>query len=138
MSSPKRYLWDNEKSDIQWEFINYKGTDLKDAIYYEGISEQFKEDGSYAFDGDFSCTPYYSKKSLMTFVYMEIILHAITQINSHSFRLSHGNLIRPRKLKRITITCPTSIIQYEQIAIRDLALDAVRALKRFFSNSFLI
>lgn len=137
MSSPKRYLWDNDKSDIQWEFINYKGSDLKDAIYYEGISEQFKEDGSYAFDGDFSCTPYYSKKSLMTFVYMEIILHAITQINSHEFRLSHGNLIRPRKLKRITITCPTSIIQYEQIALRDLALDAVRALKRFFSNSFL-
>ena len=137
LSSPKRYLWDNEKSEIQWEFINYKGTDLKDAIYYEGISEQFKENGSYAFDGDFSCTPYYSKKSLMTFVYMEIVLHAISQINSHQFRLAHGNLIRPRKLKRITITCPTSIIQYEQTALRDLALDAVRALKRFFSNSFL-
>jgi len=137
LSSPKRYLWDIDRSDVQWEFINFKGQDLKDAIYYEGISEQFREDGSYAFDGNFSCTPYYSRKSLMTFVYIEVLLHAITQINSHAFRLAHGNLIRPRKLKRITITCPTSIIQYEQVALRELAMDAVRTLKRFFSNSFL-
>lgn len=137
LSSPKRYLWDADRSDVQWEFINFKGQDLKDAIYFEGISEQFREDGSYAFDGNFSCTPHYSKKSLMTFVYIEVLLHAISQINSHAFRLSHGNLIRPRKLKRITITCPTSIIQYEQVALRELAMDAVRTLKRFFSNSFL-
>jgi hypothetical protein len=137
LSSPKRYLWDSEKSDVQWEFINFKGHDLKDAIYFEGVSEQFREDGSYAFDGNFSCTPNYSRKSLMTFVYIEVLLHAISQINSHEFRLSHGSLIRPRKLKRITITCPTSIIQYEQVALRELAMDAVRTLQRYFSNSFI-
>lgn len=136
-SSPKRYLWDNRKADVQWEFINFRGKNLKDAIYYEGISEQFKENGEYAYDGNFSCTPYYSRKSLMTFVFVEIILHAISQINSHEFRFTHGHPEKPRKLKRITITCPTSIIQKEQVVLRECAVEAVRALGRFFSESFL-
>lgn len=137
-SSPKRYLWDDRQTDVQWEFTNFKGKDLNDAIYYEGISEQFKANGEYAYDSrDFACTPYYSKKSLMTFVYIEILLHAISQINSHEFRLAHGNLEKPRKLKRITITCPTSIIQKEQVILRQCAVEAVRTLRRFFSDSFL-
>jgi hypothetical protein len=136
-SSPKRYLWDSKKSKTQWEFVNYKGKDLKKAIYYEGISEQFKEDGEYAYDKDFGSLPYYSRKSLMTFTYIEIILHAISQINSHEFRMFHGFLENPRKLKRITITCPTSIIQQEQIVLRECAVEAVRALSEFYSNSFL-
>jgi hypothetical protein len=88
-SSPKRYLWDNRKADVQWEFINFRGKNLKDAIYYEGISEQFKENGEYAYDGNFSCTPYYSRKSLMTFVFVEIILHAISQISWRSLWIWH-------------------------------------------------
>ena len=136
-SSPKRYLWDNRKSDVQWEFINFMGKNLKEAIYFEGISEQFKENGEYAYDGDFSCNPYYSRKSLMTFVYIEILLHAISQINSHEFRQIHGYPDKPRKLKRITITCPTSIIQKEQVILRECAMEAVRTLNRFFSESFL-
>lgn len=136
-SSPKRYLWDNAKSDVQWEFINYHDSDLRNAIYFEGISEQFKENGDYAYDGDFACAPFYSRKSLMTFVYLEIIQHAITQINSYEFRLSHGNAEKPRKLKRITITCPTSIVQKEQVILRECAMEAVRTLGRFFSDTFL-
>ncbi|MBS1664760.1 MAG: virulence factor SrfB [Bacteroidetes bacterium] len=136
-SSPKRYLWDSQKTEVPWEFTNYSGKNLHDAIYCEGISEQFKEDGEYAFDGDFSFSPYYSRKSLMTFVFIEIILHAIAQTNSHEFRSAHGFPNRPRKLRRLTITCPTSIIQREQVILRDCAAVAVRALNRFFSSSFL-
>jgi len=135
-SSPKRYLWDNQKADVQWEFVNFNGTDLSKAIYYEGISEQFKENGEFSLD-NFSCTPNYSRKSLMTFVYIEILLHAISQINSFEFRHDKDSPEKPRKLKRITITCPTSIIQHEQVALRECALDAVKALSRFVSDSFL-
>ena len=102
-SSPKRYLWDSAKTEVPWEFVNFKGTNISESIYFEGISEQFKDNGEYAYDGNFACLPTYSRKSLMTFVYIEIILHAISQINSHEFRLKHGNAEKPRRLKRITI-----------------------------------
>ncbi|WP_164490304.1 virulence factor SrfB [Runella sp. SP2] len=136
-SSPKRYLWDTKKAEYPWEFINFSGKNIKEAIYYEGVSEQFKEDGEFALDGVFSFSPYYSRKSLMTFVFMEILLHAISQINSHAFRNEHGSIETPRKIKRITITCPTSIIQKEQVVLRECAETAVRALQRFFSDTFL-
>lgn len=140
-SSPKRYLWDNKKAKIQWEFVNFDGQDLNKAIEYEGITEQFTDSGDYAYlpemKKDDKTLPLYSRKSLMTFTYIEILLHAISQINSHDFRMTHGALERPRKLKRITITCPTSIVQYEQFMLRECATEAVRALSKFYSNSFL-
>lgn len=135
-SSPKRYLWDTKKTPIPWKFINNKyGNNIN--IYCEGISEQFKADGEYATDGESSYTSYYSRKSLMTFVFIEILLHAISQVNSHEFRTAHGNREAPRRIKRITITCPTSIIQKEQITLRETANIAIRTLRSSFSNSFL-
>jgi hypothetical protein len=137
-SSPKRYLWDNRPSDIPWEFVNFsKDKNLNTSVYYEGVSEQFESDGEYAHDGNFSTQHFYSKKSLMTFVFMEIILNAITQMNSHEFRLKHGNLEKPRSLKRITVTCPTSIIQKEQIILRKSAEEAVQVMRKVFKNTFL-
>lgn len=136
-SSPKRYLWDERPADIPWEFVNFKGKNLNNSIYYEGVSEQFEFDGKYAHDGNFSTQPYYSKKSLMTFVFMEIILNAITQINSHEFRFKHGNIEKPRSLKRITVTCPTAIIQKEQIILRKSAEEAVQVMSKVFKNTFL-
>ncbi len=135
-SSPKRYLWDDKKTDIPWEFINYILSEYKRPVYYEGITEQFKTNGDYAYDGENDVYPNYSKKSLMTFVYIEIILHAISQINSIEFRDAHGKPGVPRKLKRITITCPTSIVQKEQVLLRECASEAVLAISRFYSNTW--
>jgi hypothetical protein len=135
-SSPKRYLWDNVKSDIPWEFLNFKGTQ-NETVYYEGLSEQFKENGDFAADGKFDCNPAYSKKSLMTLVFNELFLHAFMQINSYEYRMVHGNPDKPRKLRRVTITCPTSIIQEEQVVLRKCAQEALRILKRFFNKTYL-
>jgi hypothetical protein len=136
-SSPKRYLWDNKKADVPWQFVNFSGIDGNRAIYYEGVSEQFKENGEFAYDAVFHCMPTYSRKSLMTLVFNEIFLHALSQINSFEFRQSHGNPNRPRRLRRITITCPTSIIQEEQVVLRKCALEAFRLINRFYNNSYL-
>ena len=136
-SSPKRYLWDTSKTDVPWEFINLKGANVSPLIHFEGITEQFDASGNFAYDGNFGVLPTYSRKSLMTFVYIEIFLHALVQINSYEFRLEHGNAERPRRLRRITITCPTSIIQKEQVVLRECAVEAVRALTRYFNNQFI-
>ena len=150
-SSPKRYLWDSKKSNVPWEFVSlpiitkfkekrkkkYVPQPLKisEQVYYEGISEQFRGDGEFTVTDNTSLMPHYSRKSLMTFVYIELFLHAISQINSHKFRKEHGKIAVPRKLKRITITCPTSIVQKEQVILRQCALDAITAINNYYCQS---
>ena len=82
-------------------------------------------------------TPSYSRKSLMTFVFIEIFLHALTHINSYEFRKRHGNERIPRKLKRIVLTCPTAMLQEERFFLRDLALDALKTLGEIFDERFI-
>jgi hypothetical protein len=135
-SSPKRYLWDDKKSANQWEYSRQKGQKNPDPVYLRGISEQFYSDGQFSRNVDFGATSNFSKKSLMTFVYLEILSHALCQINSHEFRYEHGNLEKPRKLKRVLITCPTAMVQKEQIALRQCAEEAAMVLKRYYSNTY--
>lgn len=153
-SSPKRYLWDKKKVSVPWEFVNIppkKEETLDDnlnivtlpyqkpeRVHVTGLSTQFTSDGSFTLDpSETGSDPYFSRKSLMTFVYVEIFLHAFAQINSHSFREQNdGPLEKPRKIKRITITCPTSIVQQEQIILRQAAKDAIIALQRFADKKY--
>ncbi len=132
-SSPKRYLWDEESPSVSWDFIE------GDSVYIEGLSELFDEKGNLLQSHQNNLgnlLPYYSKKSLLTFVYIEIFLHALTQINSFEFRNKHLERNRPRRLKRVIISCPTAIIQEEQVALRQAAEDAAVALNQLFEGYF--
>jgi hypothetical protein len=129
-SSPKRYLWDNNKTDVSWVFANTKG--LVPA-YFDGISNQFSSDGDFLYSPNIKYDTVriqYSRKSLMTFVFIELFQQALSQINSPEFR-EGANPGRPRKLKRVTITCPTSIVQEEQVILRQCAIEAALAIKRY-------
>ena len=130
-SSPKRYLWDKNPSIKAWEFYPEDVTKPLKEAYIPGISEQLTSSGELCNDSFFGVKPIYSRNSLMTFVFLEIISHANTQINSFEFRQEHGNIIIPRKLKRITISCPTGMIQFEQIELREAAEKACRLLNGF-------
>lgn len=133
-SSPKRYLWDDEPAKVPWEFVNNDLQHQTDASF-TGISEQFSDDGEFSYEASFGIEPRYSRKSLMTFVYIEIFLHAQAQINSHEFRKG-PKVSQTRKLKRVIITCPTSLVQKEQITLRKCAYEAALALKRFYREEF--
>lgn len=140
-SSPKRYLWDKEKSDIQWEIV-LTGEDIGDnhnidtSIYLQGITEQFTKDGSFTKSVDFGTQNQYSRKSLMTFVFMELLSHALVQINSPEFREFHGHSSVPRRLRRVVITCPTAMVQEEQITLRECAEEASIALQRYHTSTY--
>ena len=129
-SSPKRYLWDSEASEFEWTFLNEDGEVAKSAFIH-GISEQLKSDGSLCTDGIFGTKSCFSKQSLMTFVFLEIITQATRQINSFEFRSNHGDTNSKRRLKRILISCPTAMIKEEQIALRKAADDAVVLFNNF-------
>jgi len=133
-SSPKRYLWDNKPSHLAWEYDPIEKLALPSdvhKVHKRGISEQLTNDGSVCEDGISGFEPKYSRKSLMTFVYLEIISHAFRQINSVEFRGLHGAPNKKRRIRRIIISCPTGMLKQEQIALRQCAADALLLLNNF-------
>jgi len=130
-SSPKRYLWDTNPSEIEWEFHSNEEGMLPRKVYKKGISEQLNADGTVCLDTIFSTDAFYSRKSLMTFVYLEILNHAVRYVNSIEFRSSHGNPSSIRKIKRILISCPTAMTKKEQIVLRECADEAVQLLNKY-------
>ena len=135
-SSPKRYLWDDSPSEREWEFNPKDYKNIK-KVYLNGITNQLKTDGELVRANDmFMSKPLFSRKSLMKFVFLEILVHAYAQINSFEFREEHGQMMRPRSLKRITISCPTAMIQAEQVALRQAAEEACELLKNYANYYF--
>jgi len=150
MSSPKRYLWDTEKRVFPWTYISKKQDHFaKPALY--GLAELYTEDGTYLerqrkrFEDDPekfkrpipAINPYFSRSSLMSFALAEIFLQAITYVNSFEFRKRQGQEFLPRRLKRIVLTCPTAMLETEQIMLRQHAIDALDALKQYFGSTFI-
>lgn len=138
-SSPKRYLWDKEAYPFQWKFISEE-EDCQGptkAIDYPGLMQQFHNDGRFASNpqemGDKSC---YSRSSLMTFCFMEILLQVRQQINSYEFRKSNGDDHRKREIKRVILTCPTAMTKEEQITLRQCMEDAAIVLKRYYAKEY--
>ena len=76
-SSPKRYLWDDQKFKGQWQFLLTDEEPLseqRDGVYVRRMTEQFKSDGSFMMPGDAvdDDKTSYSRRSLMTMVMIEI------------------------------------------------------------------
>lgn len=134
-SSPKRYLWDNSPQEKEWEFISLNDEKSK-PIWIKGINEQLNSDGSLNVEGSGSISQFYSRKSLMTLSFMEILSQAKMQINSYEFRQKWGNQNVPRNIGRVIISCPTAMSREEQVALRKCAEDAHIILKRFYDGTF--
>lgn len=137
-SSPKRYLWDNKHFNGKWEYLISKDDPLRvqvsDSIFVPGLTKQFNSDGSLISNGvpSYSTECKYSRSSLMTFVFIEIFQHAMMQINSPSYRKTHGNVDCKRYLRNLIITAPTAMPNVEQMKLRQCAIDGYAALQKVF------
>lgn len=130
-SSPKRYLWDDKKFDGQWQFlITDDDISLNQRIGIKGLSEQFDVDGSLKRNNNPIIESGFSRRSLMTFVMIEIFQQAKCQINSTAFREKHGEINLPRTLRNVIITCPTAMPKAEQKVLRQCAEEAFVAILR--------
>lgn len=145
MSSPKRYLWNTSATEVPWIKVDRDGrigyhtsVDVrKNAIY--GLAEHVTIEGKIIKEKDqgrlFPATESrYSRSSLMTFAIYEILLHALSQINSKEFREDQGNSTYRRILKDLVLTCPTAMTDQEQFALRRSAKDAVELLNLTMSE----
>ena len=138
-SSPKRYLWDDEPFAGEWKFVSerdrYIGPAMKVSI--EGLDEQFATDGSFVDDPmNFGVRSSYSRRSLMTFCFLEILLQVRMQINSVKFRERNGNESRKRRISRVILTCPTAMSRREQLVLRRCMEEASIVLSRYYAGTY--
>lgn len=143
-SSPKRYLWDFDKSREHWEYLITESdpfnVQMAREIFLRNFTDMFDESGRFIEDadtmsvfdmvGDSSDDCHYSRSSMMTFVLVEILQHAIAQINSPAYLERHGQRDLRRVLRRVILTSPTAMPRVEQITLRQSLVDAIKAMRR--------
>ena len=71
--------------------------------------------------------PLYSRSSIMTFVLTEVLLQALTLMNSPQQRGRRAHAETPRRLRRIVLTLPTGMPLAERLIFRKRA-EAARDL----------
>lgn len=133
-SSPKRYLWDKHPRPYEWQNIRHGNND-PEPIELKGITNQFNSDGTISQSGRAGGETRYSRRSLMTFAFIEILAQAYRQINSQKFREDKGEVDTPRRISKIIVTCPTAMSRVEQIELRTAAAEAFTVLTRFYNHT---
>lgn len=131
LSSPKRYLWDGKRVREEWKFMVLDGEEDDHILYIPGLSEHLQSDGRLAAEGQGGQSYHYSRRSLMTFAFLEMLIQARRQVNSDSYRTDRGDKRMPRRVRRIVVTCPTAMSKVEREALVSCASDAVKLLNRF-------
>ena len=133
-SSPKRYLWDKHSRPYEWQNIRHGNND-PEPIELKGITNQFNSDGTLSQTGRSGGEIRYSRRSLMTFAFLEVLAQAFRQINSQKFREDKGEADTPRRISKILVTCPTAMSRVEQIELRTAAAEAFIVLNRFYNHT---
>ena len=131
-SSPKRYLWDNKRRKEEWRCVRDDNNE-NERPEIQGISNFFSDDGQldpeelgYGF--------HYSRKTLMTLAFIEILAQTNVQINSYRYRSHRGQPSTGRFLDKVILTCPTGMSKVEQQALHDCLRNAVYVLGKFYHN----
>jgi len=134
-SSPKHYVWDNKPQQKPWGYVVLKQeTDRQ--MWIEGISNYIQSDGTINHvSGNAAHNTNYSRKTLMTLAYLEIIAQSEMQVNSYSYRNSWGDEQVMRRIDRVIISCPTTMSREEQTFLRKCAEDAIQLLYLFYGNT---
>lgn len=136
-SSPKRYLWDGRPNREEWRYLVLEGEKDHHILNLNGITNQLKNDGRIDPKGESGTSYHYSRRSLMTFCFLEMLVQAKTQINSEEHRSiekGFGHPSVPRKIMRLIVTCPTALSKVEREALTHCAKDAVALLENFESQ----
>lgn len=131
-SSPKRYLWDGKPNREEWQFLILDGECKDDrTLQLNGITNQLNNKGEIDQSGNGGKTFHYSRRSLMTFAFLEMLVQARAQINSDQYRRDMGPKDVPRQLKRLIVTCPTAMSKLEREKLVSCAKNAVILMENF-------
>lgn len=140
LSSPKRYLWDEDAREDSWRFngeaAHGEQAPVATGVAFTTLVNDFGE-AIHRLDpslpgGDMRVLPsiraLYARRNLMSFALAEIFLQAMGMMNAPAHRLRRRNADLPRRLRRIIMTMPTAMplaerqmLQAQAEAARDLA-----------------
>ena len=141
MSSPKRYLWDDDPRRDAWRFnsptVVGEQSDIATGVAFTTLVNDFGEaihavphGPGVSVDRSFpSIRALYSRRNLTAFALAEVFTQAIAMMNSPMHRLRRpANASLPRRLRRIILTTPTAmpiaerhILEAQAVAACDLA-----------------
>ena len=120
ISSPKRYLWDEDRFDTGWRFNNaYVRTEIEPRATAAPFCNLINELGDALFelpeeDRMPVFMPHYARGATMMFMLAEVLTQALGQINSPAQRLRMPNADLPRHLRSIILTVPPSMPKPER------------------------
>lgn len=134
LSSPKRYLWDDDKRDDSWRFnspfISGEQSDIATGVAFTTLVNDLGEalhrvetGPGLPIENSFpSIRALYARRNLMSFTLAEIILQALCLMNSPGHRSRRAaNERLPRRLRRLIMTMPTAMPLAERQILRDQA-----------------
>lgn len=120
LSSPKRYLWDEDAYEPGWRFnCAFVKSESEPHATAAPVANLINELGEALYTLPFDDRmpvfhPHYSRSSLMTFMLAEVLAQALMQINSPTQRLKLSHAKVPRHLRSIILTVPPSMPKPER------------------------
>lgn len=130
LSSPKRYLWDSTARPQPW--INNNASLPRDAEPQEirgPIISRLTESGRLVRreKGDLpGLMRRYSRSALYTLMLCELLIQALSQINSVEVRRNRPDSASPRRLRQVILTLPTATPLAEQKVMRERINEAMK------------
>ena len=143
LSSPKRYLWDEQPVNQNWRFQNVGANQTLPLIARSAfrflnergdVIRQVEEEERRRLrrrggvSKDPAIRPRFSRSSLFGFMLAEIFCHALVQINDPASRASRAQSGLPRRLRHIILTLPSATPIQEQAIIRSRAEGALKLI----------
>ncbi len=143
LSSPKRYLWDDEARPQDWRFHNHlnpnslpksvraamrhmnEAGDVLEQVRHE-VKQRLRLPGKTGSSP--AIRPRFSRSALFGFMLAEFIAHALVQVNDPASRSRRPQRELPRRLNRIILSLPTATSIQEQAIIRSRAEGALRLI----------
>ncbi|MFC3395585.1 virulence factor SrfB [Brenneria rubrifaciens] len=131
ISSPRRYLWDEESYAPGWRFsqpdVHSQSEPLATAM---PLTILLNDEGQPLYDQPLDerlpvFSPHYSRSAIMTFMLSELLLQAMMQMNSAAQRLKMIHSSAPRQLRNIILTLPSAMPKPEREIFRRRMHEAI-------------
>lgn len=131
LSSPRRYLWDEESYAPGWRF-SQSNTRSAQEPPATALPQTFlfNDEGQplFTLPADERLpvfSPHYSRSSVMTFMLSELLAQALMQINSAAQRMKMIHASAPRQLRNIILTLPSAMPKPEREIFRRRMIEAI-------------
>ncbi|GEO81719.1 virulence factor SrfB [Pararhodospirillum oryzae] len=133
LSSPKRYLWDTSARIQAWANTRGLTPAGEDPPEIKGpMTAELTEEGELVGKGDamVGTSIRYSRSSLYTLMLVELLSHALMQINSPALRYQRADRDVPRRLDTLILTLPSATPLAERKLLQRRAREAWELLAR--------